>query len=276
MIWKERDDMGLIIGGIVLGGLGLASGINKANAREVEYQENLKDLKTKEKNLTDTFQNNVANVVADLADANKKLEANIADTELMRDRSKSTASQTIARQQDIAAMEMADLQVQIADQLGSANQSLAMSGTRRMTNDSGQVMNAQVFKAERTASSAFDKAKAQVTLNFYSNAENARNSYLQSNLNIAAYQREIEANGSIELDADGNVKYDANGKVIGTGKAARTINSYKLAYDQDISAVREDIKFMENEGRDMTTFGQVMDVVTGLVDGFTSSFRLFG
>jgi len=275
----------LMIGGMIAGGL-------KAYSRSVEYDEKLNDLKQKREDLKDTFNDSIANVAADLADANRKLEANIQDTTTMRDASARTSGKQLLNQQVLAEMDMADLQVQAADQMGSAMQNLAMSGTRRMvaTRESnvksengkydvvtgagqvGRVLNPQVFKTQGAVDSAISKARTQANISFFNNADQARMSYLNSTLNIKAYQREIEMNGSLELDAEGKVQFDENGKVKGTGKAARTINSYKLSYDQQYNELTRDIDYMNGEGNTMLGLSMFGDFLSGLFGGLSMGF----
>ena len=252
--------LGLIA--LIGAGVGLAKGVANAHARDVEYQEKLKDLKQKQTDLTETFNNTVFNAAADLEEANTELNARIADTTFMRDRNAGVASKTIVDQQAIADMEMADLQVEAAEAMGSAVQNVAMSGTRRMTDSEGNVMNAGVFKTEQKAASIIGKALAKNALSFYSSAEQAKSAYLQADMNIAAYQREIATNGTVERDANGNI-------IGGTGKFGRTYDTYKLTYDQNYRALDDDIKYMEGEGRTLNGISMFTDMVSGLFGGIS-------
>jgi len=249
--------------------VGLAVGGAKAYARKVEYDEKLKDLKQKQADLTETYKNTVFNAAADLEDANKALEANKADTALMRDNNARVASKTIIDQQAIADMEIADLQVEASEAIGSATQNLAMSGTRRMTDSKGNVMNSGVFVTAQKSSNAISKALARNALSFYSSAEQAKASYLQSDLNIAAYQRQIEENGTVTRDEAGNI-------VGGTGKFGRTYDTYKLTYDQNYRALDDDIKFMEGDGKKLNNIGMLTDIFGTAFGGITNVFKLFG
>lgn len=250
---------------IVIGAaLGLAKGLGNVLAAQTEYEEKVSDLEQTQKELSAQFDNSVANAAADVEEANKRLEANIADTTVMRNERLGTSANSIAMQEQIQAQQIAELQLQAADARGAAIQDTATSGVRLMRDADGNVVNAGVYRAEKAGERSLSAAIAQRNLSRYQNIESARANYLQANMNLAAYQREIAYNGTVERDSTGKI-------IGGTGKFGREYNAYKLTYDQQYNRNQKELDYIHSDEYQNRFFWiQAGNLFSGIVGGAAS------
>ena len=244
--------------------VGAAKGAVNAMASDNEYWSKINDLKQAQKDLTDSYENSVANAAAETEEANKKIQANIADTKLTQAVGLGTSAKNIALQEEIQNIQRAELEIQAAEAKGSAIQGVATSGVRLMRDADGNIMNAGVRRTELASDRSRLLARKQAEYSRFQNIENARANYLQSNLNLAAYQREIAYNGTVLRDAEGNV-------IGGTGKFGRTYSTYKLSYDQQYRRNQKELNYLtSDEGKFLHDASMVLGFFGSAIGGATA------
>jgi len=251
----------LLVIGAAIGGI---KAIVNANVAEAEYKEKLADLKQDQIDLTESFNDSVAKAAAETEEANKSVQANIADTKLTQAVGLGTSAKNIVLQEEIQNLQRAELELEAADARGSAIQSVATSGVRLMRDAEGNIVNAGVRRAELASDRSRVLAQKQAEYSRFQSIENARANYLQSSLNLAAYQREIAYNGTVLRDAEGNI-------IGGTGKFGRTYGTYKLNYDQQYNRNQKEIDYMDSdEGWKDFRSAQLINIFAGMVGGAVS------
>lgn len=256
--------------------LGMAKGAYDAYSYSQQWDEKKKQLETDKKNLKDSFDLKVKNMAEELEEGNAKLQSDIQDAKYVRETNLRESASNVGLQEQINNLQMAELQVQQAEAVGSAVQGLATSGVRRLTATqddalgvrSGDVMNAGVFRTRQASERGIALARLQADLSRRQGIENARMNYLNATMNMESYRRQIAENGK--------VKYDENGNIIGgTGKFGRAYSEYKLSYDQQASAYQEELDYMNSpEATRMGILNMFFSTLSGGIGGATSMATL--
>lgn len=239
----------LIIGGM----LGAVKGGFNAIASNIQYDEKLKALNQKRSDLLADYNQSVAHANASANESITNLNANIMNTRFGRDMSLGTSARSIADQQTIAGMQIAELQVQAREAQGSAIQSVATSGVRRMTDSEGNVMNAPVFRTDRANERSLALERAKNSLSLGQSINQARASYIDSTMNIDAYKRQIQ--------------FTQN-------ELARTLEKYELSFTQQNRDLTRDIDYMNGTGRRLQNWANFFGVATNIFSGFSSGISL--
>lgn len=241
---------------IIGGAIGLGAGLVKAYSNDVQTREKRKELErtkdrlTSEYNVSKELLNNSANRAID------NLNANIQDTTNMRDRAAGSAGRQIVDQQVLNGMQMAQLQVQAAEAQGSALQDVAMSGTRRMTDSEGNVMNAGAFVTRQRAADSIALARTQADIQTRQSLESANYSYTNANMQIRSYQRQIE-----------NTR----------GELADRLKQLQTSYDNQISEIDYDLNYMNSsEFKWIQGLTNAFDVLGSTFNGVTGGMDFWG
>ena len=243
----------LLIGGAAIG---LGAGIAKAKSNNAQVEEKKKELQRKQEYLTKEYNAGVEalNNSADRAIAG--LEANIADTQIMRDRAAGISSRNILDQQAVQDMQLAQLQVEATEAIGSSVQSVAMSGTRRMTDSEGNVMNAPVFATSQKAGASMALARAQASIQTKQSLDSANYNYLNATMQMESYGRQIE-----------NTR----------GELADKLNQMRVSYENQRDEIGYELSYMNSgEFKRLQGWSNFFDIAGSTISGFSSGLDLFG
>ena len=252
--------------------LGLAKGAYDAYSYSQQWDEKKKQLERDQKNLKESFDLKVQNLAEDLEEGNTKLESDIRNVKYARETNLRNAASNAQLQDQINNLQMAELQVQQAEALGSAVQGLATSGVRRMTASqddafgvrAGDVMNPGVFVTKQSTDRNIALARLQADLSRRQSMESARMNYLDATLNMESYRRQINENGTVIRDENGNI-------IGGTGEFGRAYREYKLSYDQQYNANQEELDYMNSdEATRRGTATMFLNLLTAGFSGMTS------
>ena len=243
----------LLIGGTILG---LGSGLAKAASNNAQVEEKKKELERKKQYLTSEYNAGVEalNNSADRAIAG--LEANIADTQIMRDRAAGIAGRNIVDQQAIQNMQLAQLQVEATEAIGSSMQGVAMSGTRRMTDSEGNVINAPVFATTQKAGASLALARAQAGIQMKQSLDSANYNYMNATMQMEAYGRKINDTRAELSDR---------------------LNQMKVSYENQRNELDYDLDYMNSdEFKRLQGWSNFFDIAGSAFRGFAGGLDLFG
>lgn len=264
-----------MLGALLIGGtiLGLGSGLAKAASNNAQVEEKKRELERKKQYLTSEYNAGVEalNNSADRAIAG--LEANIADTQIMRDKAAGIAGRNIADQQTVQNMQLAQLQVEAAEAVGSAMQNLAMSGTRRLTATkddptgenavnagmgvkAGDVINAGVYSTARKAGASMALARAQAGIQMKQSLDSANYNYMNATMQMEAYGRKINDTRAELSDR---------------------LNQMKVSYENQRNELDYNLDYMNSdEFKRLQGWSNFFDIAGSTFRGFAGGLDLFG
>jgi hypothetical protein len=252
----------LLIGAAVGGLIGLAQGANNANVRQAEYDDKLEDLNRQKAILDKQYTQSQQSY--DLSKDQLNESTDYANTELNllgdqtiknRDTSLNQTATIGAKQSEINALQIATLDIQNKQQVGSANQAAATSGFR----GSGSALN--VLNNTRTLTQdARKQATMQSNLSNYSTFASAVNNFTNANQQHDAYMRKIDEN---EFMRDQQLE-----------SMNLQMEQTKDMYDLQGGYLASDIEYMDGEGRDALKTAQAFDILGGIFSGAVSGGTL--
>ena len=153
-----------------------------------------------------------------------------------------------ARQGEINALQIATLDIQNKQQVGSANQAAATSGFR----GSGSALNV-INNTKTLTQDARKQATMQSNLSNYSTFASAVNNYTNANQQYDAYMRKIDEN---EFMRDQQLE-----------SMNLQMKQTKDMYDLQGGYLASDIDYMNNEGKDALNTAKGFDILGGLFSG---------
>lgn len=234
---------------------GAISGMFSMVNRGVQYNEKLRELQNQKTQLTDQYNLAVKQANAEAEDVIQQATDNIADARASRDISLGQNINTIVDQDRLANMQLAELQVQAAQSKGSAVQNVALSGTRLMQNEQGEIGNASVYATESANNRQLNYAKEQTKAQIRQSIGQAQQNYFSANMQIAAYERQK--------------KYTKSA-------LNRTLESLELQYNQQKENIDYDINYMTSgKGQFMLGASMIGDYFSGILNGFSSGLSLY-
>ena len=240
---------------IIGAAIGMAGGIANSFAKQSEYDNTLFELKTKRDMLDQQYSLKKEQINAVAGENVAELETNIADANITRGANLSSSATNMVDQQRIANMQIAQLQVEAAEAKGAAVQDVAMSGTRLMTDENGNVINSGVFNTSRRAARAEEQAKAQAQINMRQSFASATANYTDATMRMQSYRRQIASTRS-QLERD--------------------LASLDLNYNQQRYELSSDIEYMESDaGERQLRLSIISSILGGTMNGASSGLKLY-
>ena len=188
-------ETGLKVGlGIFRGFGNMIRGAQEAEAQRAEAGYNLAQLDLQYNRLEDTFRENQLKLQESLDQALDQNQQGIWATEIAQRNNLITSSVSNAENQDIMYTELASLQRQNLQSVGSAEQMVATSGFR----NTGSGANA-IHETERVAGETYDQARRQIQLSAYQGYMQAADAYFSANIQLEGY-RESSRNALTNFD----------------------------------------------------------------------------
>lgn len=250
----------MIGGGLLAGGLSIASSVSKRNAQNKETKRQLdqqaENLRIAQNNLTDSYNLNMRQAEEQVKQANDMINLQAGQTEAARDLGVQVAGRSTELADRVAASQIATLQVEASQNQGQAVQSVALSGFR----NTGSVLNI-ISDVSSKAQGAIRQALLQRSTSRFSDYASARNNYLNANNQLALYQQQVQ-NNEAEL--------------------GRTKERYTLTYNQqkeqlarEARNVQSDQDFMNSSTyRWMQGIGYASDIFGGISTGVSTALGI--
>lgn len=245
--------IGLIVGGLIAGGVGIASGVAKRNAQSKAQKEELRrqqeNLRIAKNNLTDSYNLNMRQAEEVTKQANDLINLQAGQTEAARDLGIKNAGTSGELSDRLAASQIATLQVESSQQEGQAVQNVALSGFR----NTGSALNI-IKDVSSKAQSAVRQAFLQRSVSRFSDYASARNNYLNAENQLQLYQAQIESNES---------------------ELARTKEKYTLTYNQQLEEMQRESGYVQSDQDFMNSstykwmqgLGYASDIFGGIATG---------
>ena len=189
--------LGIKLGiGAVRGAGNIVSGIREAEAQKSEAEYNLVQLNTQFDRLGETLKENQDQLSASLADTLQQNSQGIFSASVAQQNSLQSSAVSNTENQAIMYAQLASIQRQNLQSIGSAEQAVATSGFR----DTGSGANA-IEETRRVAEQTYDTSRRQVQLSAYESYMQAADAYFSGNVQIEAYReasRDAQANFDIQ------------------------------------------------------------------------------
>lgn len=201
-------DIGAQVGlGIFKGFGNMVRGAQEAEAQRAEANYNLDQLSLKYDRLEETYRENQKQLQTSLDQTLSANNQGIWTTEISQQNNLVMSSTANAENQDIMYTELAALQRQNLQSVGSAVQTVATSGFR----NTGSGANA-IRETERVAGETYDQARRQVQLSAYQGYMQAADAYFSANVQLESYRessRNAQENYDIQRSMlESQYKYD--------------------------------------------------------------------
>ena len=248
----------LILAGIA--GLAGAALKGETNRRQMESEyetqkellnRTILDLNTQKSNLKTNYTLQAKYLLENKNASNLQVDRLLGQVQESQTRALSSNSRNIAESANIAALKMADLEVQAQQSLGAANQSTALSGFRN--NISG---NNQLINQKQSNNSILSQSRASQILSNRQNLESAKNSYLSAEIQKDNYNYQKKENDRL---------YNQNYTLMNNTYNQKSSNLNTL-----LNRANEDKDYLENEGREALNWNIAMGYINPVVDTTTN------
>ena len=196
-----------VVKGLFSGPGNVIQGKREVEAQKAEAEYNLDQLELKEDRLLEAKNENLAKLELSLEQALNEGRQGIWSTSVAQQNNMRASAFSNTENQAIMYSQLASLQRQNLQSVGSAEQAVATSGFR----NTGSGANA-IAETERVASDTYEQSRRQIQLSAYQGYMQAADSYFASNVQIESYReamRNAEDNFSIQSEMlESQYQYD--------------------------------------------------------------------
>ena len=173
-----------VVGGILGGVANYQQKQNEYEANIANANYNIGQLQLQKENLFDTYENNQAQLKADLSSTLRENNQGIYATTVAQKTNASTAAHSNTENQRQMYQELASLQREGMTSVGSAVSTAAQSGFRNTGSNRNLIREAQ-----RASDTAYESARRNIQLSAYAGFQQAASDYFSANVQLEAYRQ---------------------------------------------------------------------------------------